>query len=204
MKESRWSAAIGDISLGGIRLILRRRFEPGSGLGIELPARDGSDPYTVLARVVHIRAMPDGSWALGCKFISELSEDELQRLLPQRQLGSEPEPPATLSLAEQTVSLEEAIGERVGKQLLADVQVQLDLPSGPPIRCRIRRLAVPASWPFPTGRVVALRGSTRQGPLLDLRLQVVRCSQQGGRWTFHCVLLAPSAADLRRSFGLPS
>src|SRR4051812_35795513 len=79
-KDSRWEAAITDISQGGLRLIVRRRFEPGAGLGIELPGHDGGEPYIVLAKVVHVGALPDGSWALGCKFISELGEDELENL----------------------------------------------------------------------------------------------------------------------------
>src|SRR5437879_1582081 len=82
-KDSRWAAVISDVSPGGIRLIVRRRFEPGAGLGIELPGGDGEEPYTVLAKVIHVRALPDSAWALGCQFISELSEEEVQHLLPR-------------------------------------------------------------------------------------------------------------------------
>src|SRR5947207_14623946 len=71
-KESRWAATIRDISLGGAKLNLRRRFEPGTGLAIELPGTGNGEAYTVLARVVHVRAQSDGTWLLGCRFISQL------------------------------------------------------------------------------------------------------------------------------------
>src|SRR5262249_27358321 len=47
-KEAVWSATIRDVSAGGVRLVLRRRFETGTGLAIELPGND--DTYTVLAQ----------------------------------------------------------------------------------------------------------------------------------------------------------
>src|SRR5262245_5132454 len=77
-KEAQWPAVISDVSEGGIRLVLRRRFEPGTGLGVELPGHDGSEPYTVLVKVIHVRAASGGTWALGCQFISQLSDDELR------------------------------------------------------------------------------------------------------------------------------
>jgi hypothetical protein len=76
--ESRWCGTITNISLSGVRLRLPRRFEPGAGLAIELPGEGGEE---VFARVVHARPAGDGSWDLGCKFVSELSEDEFHRLL---------------------------------------------------------------------------------------------------------------------------
>src|SRR5262245_64007711 len=39
-KEAVWSATIRDVSAGGVRLVLRRRFETGTGLAIELPGND--------------------------------------------------------------------------------------------------------------------------------------------------------------------
>ena len=38
-------------------------------------------PATILARVVHAGAKPNGVWALGCAFVKELREEELQALL---------------------------------------------------------------------------------------------------------------------------
>jgi hypothetical protein len=64
-KDARWSATIRDISVGGVRLLVRRRFEPGAGLAIELRSHDGTEPYVVLARVVHAQAegTAPGPWA---------------------------------------------------------------------------------------------------------------------------------------------
>src|SRR5438132_1629962 len=56
-----WPATIRDISTGGLSLNLSRRFERGSGLAIELPTEEGGTT-TVLARVVHVSADPEGGW----------------------------------------------------------------------------------------------------------------------------------------------
>jgi hypothetical protein len=79
--EMRWNATICDISQGGARLLMPRRFEKGTGLAIELPGDLERESAIVFVKVIHLRREDDGSWILGCKFVSELSEDELQRLL---------------------------------------------------------------------------------------------------------------------------
>jgi hypothetical protein len=79
--EMRWNATICDISQGGARLRLERRFEKGTGLAVELPGDLHRESAIVFVKVVHLRREDDGAWSLGCKFVSELSEDELQRLL---------------------------------------------------------------------------------------------------------------------------
>ena len=76
-----WEGVIEDISQQGVRLRLRRRFEPRTGVAIELPGKDGLDSETVYAKVVHVRNDEDGSYILGCRLMSELSGEELQRLL---------------------------------------------------------------------------------------------------------------------------
>ncbi len=80
MKETPWKGLIADISQEGVRLKLQRRFEKGTGLAIELPGDGEQAPSTVFAKVVHMRRYEDGDWMLGCKFLSELSEEQLQRL----------------------------------------------------------------------------------------------------------------------------
>ena len=81
MKEAGWNAAINDISQGGVRLSLSRRFERGTALALELPGDDAREPTVVFVKVVHIKTEEPGVWLLGCQFISELSSDEIQRLL---------------------------------------------------------------------------------------------------------------------------
>jgi hypothetical protein len=80
MKETRWPASISDISVGGVLIVLPRRFEKGTGLALELPGDAERESAIVFVKVVHLKRQ-DAAWALGCKFVSPLSDDELQRLL---------------------------------------------------------------------------------------------------------------------------
>ena len=186
-KEAQWPATITDLSVGGVRLIVRRRFEPGSGLGVELPGHDGEEPYTGLAKVVRVCALPDGSWALGCKFISELSEDELQGLLNlQQQLEVPPIAPSQHARAS-----------------LSDVTFEIEVPDGSAIPCRVRHLTIPGSWPLAAGKLLTLQGPALRGPLASLRLKVLRSAKQGERWTVRCQLLNPPTHNLLRALRGP-
>src|SRR5262249_48166684 len=64
-----WPGTIRDISTAGVGLVLKRRFEPGAGVAIELPASGDCPEQTLLARVRHATRLPDGRWLLGCAFI---------------------------------------------------------------------------------------------------------------------------------------
>lgn len=75
-----WAACILDISQGGIRLIVARRFEPRTILNIEIDGAVEEAPTLLMARVVHVTA-ESGRWNLGCRFARELSEKELEALL---------------------------------------------------------------------------------------------------------------------------
>src|SRR5436190_12314036 len=52
--EAKWTGVVRNISSGGLNLRLSRRFEPGTGLAIELGRRDADRPNTVLVKVVHV------------------------------------------------------------------------------------------------------------------------------------------------------
>src|SRR5436309_10787456 len=112
-KESRWTATIRNISPDGICLNLGRRFEPGTGLAVELPETAGRESYTVLAKVIYVKPQEDGSWSLGCKFVSELNPDEIERLLPSN--------PDRASSARDTLTAESR------KRTIALVQCQLEI-----------------------------------------------------------------------------
>ena len=77
-----WPATILDISLGGIRLVLSRRFEKGTLLTVEVWENDRRETYTGIARVMHVSAQGNCFWALGCKFFSALTKEELHGLVP--------------------------------------------------------------------------------------------------------------------------
>src|SRR5436309_14296512 len=79
-----WPGQVRDVSQGGVGLVLRHRFQPGTRLAVELRAASGAALRTVEARVVHARpASADGTpcWLLGCAFDLPLTEEEFQALL---------------------------------------------------------------------------------------------------------------------------
>jgi hypothetical protein len=91
-KESVWPGLISDLSTCGLGLVLGRRFEPGSGLAVELPATAVRCEETLLVKVIKVQSLSDGRWLLSCALISELSEDTVLTLVSQGESG----PPAAL------------------------------------------------------------------------------------------------------------
>jgi PilZ domain len=79
--ELKWEAETRDMAPGGICLLARRRFEPGTLLTIEFQPANDRAPRFVTARVVHISPEGEGSWRIGCQFPTPLVEDELQSVL---------------------------------------------------------------------------------------------------------------------------
>ncbi len=174
-KDARWPATVRDLSLGGVRLSLRRRFEPGTGLGIELIGSDG-EPQTVLVKVIHAHLQEDGNWGLGCKFISELSEDELHRLT------------TPIAAAAPTLTM------------VSGVELQIRLSSRTTLGCRVAHMAVPATWPLDPGKTVSIAGGRDSGQPWRLTLTVIECRPQGDGWVFRCRLpRSPAPADLLRA-----
>jgi hypothetical protein len=91
-KESVWPGLISDLSTCSLALVLGRRFEPGSGLAVELPATADRCEETLLVKVTKVQSLPDGRWLLSCALVSELSEDTVLTLVSQGEDG----PPAAL------------------------------------------------------------------------------------------------------------
>ena len=58
-----------------------RRFEKGVQLAIEVPCVGPRPASVVLARVAHVKRLPEGQWLLGCSFASEMSPEEVETLL---------------------------------------------------------------------------------------------------------------------------
>src|SRR5262245_35057026 len=160
-KESRWPAKISDISLSGACLKLRRRFEPGTGLVVELPGGEGQDNYSVLAKVVNVENQNDGTWALGCRFVSELSEDEMDRLLTKKPEAGRREP-----------------------RTLTKVNWHLQVRSGSVLRYQVKKLQVSANWPLAPGLQVTLRGDR-----WHFKAQILECRQDGESWAVKARLL---------------
>jgi hypothetical protein len=197
MKEMRWEATVVDISLGGVRITLQRRFEKGTGLAIELPGDDEREPTVVFVKVVHLQAREDGTWALGCRFISELGEDELQRLLTSthnvlsskeshldEQEEDEDRPEATSSFRTIPASQPEI-------RILTDVRLLVATQPGSVRECVVKRLNVTKCWPLTAGKILSLRGKTNDQSPWSLRIHVVECKPHGKGWEIRGQIVSP-------------
>ena len=76
-EEIGWQAVVQDVSTTGLRLLVERRFEPGTVLIIKLLGSKAWVPAVVLGRVVRVEAHTSGKWILGCVFGGKLGEDEV-------------------------------------------------------------------------------------------------------------------------------
>jgi CheY-like chemotaxis protein len=76
-----WEGQIVDISAGGARVVLSRRFEVGTVLVLAVNNGSGEIAQRLLARVVRVVHEPDGQWSLGCSFNCPLADDDLRDLL---------------------------------------------------------------------------------------------------------------------------
>ena len=77
-----WPVQAADISLGGVRLLLSRRFEPGTLLAIEFVSADDS-AYMPLARVCRV-SLSETYWLHGCAWADALAQEELGTLVGAR------------------------------------------------------------------------------------------------------------------------
>jgi hypothetical protein len=75
---SEWAARVKDVSLGGLGLVLNRRFEPGTLITVVPFGPESS--RLLLARVVYAAVLPDGHWHVGCELLDSLGEDDLKAL----------------------------------------------------------------------------------------------------------------------------
>ena len=83
-REVGWPARVKDISAGGIGLLLRHRFRPGTALAVELHGPSGGCARVLAVRVV--QASPrtvdsESCWLMGCLLTEALTDDELHALL---------------------------------------------------------------------------------------------------------------------------
>ena len=161
--ETRWDATIEDVSKSGVRIRLRRRFEPGSGLAIELPSRDGQETYTVYVKVMNIRREEEDYWTLGSKLMSELSDEELQRLVQPK------------------------------KTVVPEVRLRIGVRTGRVVHCRIKRFHVAGTWPLSPGQELKVTGLAFDRFRLNQSFEVVQCSQHGESWEVDVLPVDPSA-----------
>lgn len=70
-----------NLSPAGVGLQVDEKLEPGTALTVFLRRTDGITDRPLLACVVYQTERPDGTWAVGCNFLHELGEKELDELL---------------------------------------------------------------------------------------------------------------------------
>jgi serine/threonine protein kinase len=76
-----WEGTVRNLSVNGIAVVLKRRFEPDTILSVALCSSDGRLSKEVEMRVTRVRHETDGSWFHGCIFAEPLSKDELRKFL---------------------------------------------------------------------------------------------------------------------------
>lgn len=76
-----WKARIRDLSVGGVCLLLNGSFPVGSIVDIEFRNATTKETRTLSAKVVRVTCKDDINWELGCAFVRELNEEEVNTLL---------------------------------------------------------------------------------------------------------------------------
>ena len=175
----KWSARVRDVSSGGLCLVLGRRFERGAGLAIELPTSDPDSPSILLARVVNVRAEGGGAWALGCSFISPLSDEEIAALTRSADADAAEEKAAAAA-----------------RPYVADVFFRGVLPDGGVVERLIRKLHRGEPWPLPAGRTLGLRFHDASGQGTIAKVRVNACRSAAGRWVLECTFVGAAPANL--------
>ncbi|MBI3412406.1 MAG: PilZ domain-containing protein [Planctomycetes bacterium] len=80
-QNTTYSAQVINLSANGIGLAVSDAVDAGALLSVELQGAEGTAARTMLACAVHVTSQARGSWALGCNFIRQLSEEELKSLV---------------------------------------------------------------------------------------------------------------------------
>jgi hypothetical protein len=80
--DTAWMGKVRDMSCAGIGLSLKKRFEPGSELMVEL-SEGPNLVRRLLVRVIHATPDKKGRWIIGCMFDRPLSQEELQKFIAE-------------------------------------------------------------------------------------------------------------------------
>jgi hypothetical protein len=88
-----WQARVRDISDKGMGLILHRgsgafspghtdggALDPGMELCIELPAEVNHPLHLLRVSIVHVTALEEGQWLVGCEFLQKPNQEEMDAL----------------------------------------------------------------------------------------------------------------------------
>jgi hypothetical protein len=186
-----WRANVLDLSMDGIGLLLERRFEPRTGLAIELPEPDSDSTYTALARVAHVKAQPGKGWLLECTFVTPLTDDRLSTLL--RLARTIPVPP----LEEGTPQTAPLLQLPQRKTVITGVQFHTKLRENKVSTFRVD-LHITGDWPLPVGRVIKVWLGKGPANRSAVDARVVGCYTQDGAWRVNCAFVNSPPPDLVR------
>jgi hypothetical protein len=186
-KEVSWQGQVRNISRGGVGLILKRRFEPGTALTLELRFAGAQEPQTLLIKVVNVKKLPGNEWALGCSFLSRLSEERLQKLLGRSRAEQAPRPSPPAPAAKGTTIVQNVTFEAARRE-------------GGLGTFRARRLHVGSGWPVDEGKILTLGLAGRQDPATRVRIRVRTCSRRGDGWVIRYELAEKPSAEVLRLF----
>jgi c-di-GMP-binding flagellar brake protein YcgR len=76
-----YPAEVLDISASGVGLLVRQAVDTGALLSVTLQGSEGKPGRTILACVVHTSGKEENRWGLGCNFIRELTDEDLEALV---------------------------------------------------------------------------------------------------------------------------
>jgi hypothetical protein len=80
-RNQNYYARVINLSASGVGLEVTEAVEAGALLSVDLIGAEAKIVRTILACVVHVTTQSKESWALGCNFIRELSEEDLNALI---------------------------------------------------------------------------------------------------------------------------
>jgi hypothetical protein len=186
-----WRGEVRDISVGGVGLVLERRFEPGTVLAVVLGGDSSRAGRPLLVRIAHTRALRGRRWQLGCVFLSRLSSDQLESLL----LPETP-PPAPANGHPESSS---ATAPRF--LVVQGVLFEGRFPGGGRVAFSVRRLHLPCGWPPAAGTTLLLRLSEREP--VRIRVRVQSCAPRDGSWVVGYDFAEPPSPAALRLLGHP-
>jgi hypothetical protein len=70
-----------NLAPAGVGIVVSDRLDAGSLITLMIDRRDGVAHRQLLAYAVYVTDRPDGKWAVGCNFLHELTEKELNELV---------------------------------------------------------------------------------------------------------------------------
>ena len=80
----RWAATVTDLSITGLCLIVKRRFEAGNVLEVSFTLTEDGSTMNQLTRVRWIRATESKMWMLGFEFVTAITDDDLNAIVADR------------------------------------------------------------------------------------------------------------------------